>query len=50
MDEKINSIEFLHSKKKDSVSLLSTNDRIIKLWNIKMSKEVETSKASIKDD
>ena len=35
LDEKINSLEFLKQPKQSTVQLLSTNDRIIKLWKLK---------------
>ena len=35
LDEKINSLEFLNSPQQNSLKLLSTNERIIKLWNLK---------------
>ena len=34
LDEKINSLEFLKQPKQSKVQLLSTNDRIIKLWKL----------------
>ena len=34
LDEKINSLEFLKQPKNSKVQLLSTNDRIIKLWKL----------------
>ena len=34
LDEKINSLEFLRQPKQSTVQLLSTNDRIIKLWKL----------------
>ena len=34
LDEKINSLEFLKQPKQSNVQLLSTNDRIIKLWKL----------------
>ena len=42
LNEKINSLEFLYGQKQDTAKLLSTNDRIIKLWNIeaRQTKEV----------
>ena len=35
LDEKINAVEFLCTPKASTVQLLSTNDRIIKLWKLK---------------
>ena len=35
LDEKINALEFLHQPKTSTLQLLSTNDRIIKLWKLK---------------
>ena len=34
IDEKINSLEFLHGSKSDSLQLLSTNSKAIKLWKM----------------
>ena len=35
LEEKINSLEFLHQNKSGALQLLSTNDKIIKLWKLK---------------
>lgn len=34
LNEKINALDFLHNYKSNSVQLLATNDRIIKLWRV----------------
>lgn len=34
LDEKINAIEFLNNNKTDSIQILTTNDRIIRLWKM----------------
>lgn len=34
LDEKINSLKFLRQPKQSTLQLLSTNDRIIKLWKL----------------
>ena len=34
LDEKINSLKFLQTPKASNLQLLSTNDRIIKLWKL----------------
>jgi serine/threonine-protein phosphatase 2A regulatory subunit B len=43
LDEKINSLEFLHNSKNSSVQLLSTNDRVIKLWKMENRTHRESS-------
>ena len=35
LDEKINALEFLRHPNNNSVQMLSTNDRIVKLWKLK---------------
>ena len=35
LDEKINSLEFLNCPKLSNLKLLSSNERVIKLWNLK---------------
>ena len=47
MEEKVNDIEFLHQNKSDSIQLLSTNDRIIKLWSLKHTRSQEFSKCQV---
>ena len=47
MEEKVNDIEFLHQNKSDSIQLLSTNDRIIKLWSLKHARNQEFNKCQI---
>ena len=34
LDEKINALEFLNHNKSNTLQILSTNDRIIKLWKM----------------
>ena len=34
LDEKINALEFLNHNKSSTLQILSTNDRIIKLWKM----------------
>ena len=34
LDEKINALEFLNNTRQSGLQLLSTNDRVIKLWKI----------------
>lgn len=47
LDEKINALEFLHNSKSNSVQLLSTNDRVIKLWKMENRTHTESSKTSL---
>jgi serine/threonine-protein phosphatase 2A regulatory subunit B len=48
LNEKINALEFLHTFKSNSTKLLSTNDRMIKLWSIEQrNKKHVTQKAYI---
>ena len=47
LDEKINSLEFLKQPKQSKVQLLSTNDRIIKLWKLENRKACEYSKTQV---
>jgi serine/threonine-protein phosphatase 2A regulatory subunit B len=47
LEEKINSLEFLHNTKESSLQLLSTNDRVIKLWKLDKRTHRETSKTQI---
>ena len=47
LDEKINSLEFLHHNKNSSLQLLSTNDRVIKLWKMENRQHRETTQTSI---
>jgi serine/threonine-protein phosphatase 2A regulatory subunit B len=46
LDEKINSIEFVNNKS-SNVQMLSTNDRIIKLWKFDYKVHRATSKCSV---
>lgn len=48
LDEKINSIEFLHTHKSPNLQLLSTNDRIIKLWKLENRSQRESKVTQIK--
>lgn len=48
LDEKINSLEFLHNHKSSNLQLLSTNDRIIKLWKLENRMQREQGVAQIK--
>jgi len=59
LDEKINAVEFLRDKNaynsslnasKPSVSFLSTNDRVIKLWKVDYRVQKETSRAHFLGD
>ena len=45
LDEKINALEFLNHNKSSRLQILSTNDRIIKLWKIENRKKRETGKS-----
>jgi serine/threonine-protein phosphatase 2A regulatory subunit B len=47
LEEKINSLEFLHNTKESSLQLLSTNDRVIKFWKLDKRTHRETSKTQI---
>jgi serine/threonine-protein phosphatase 2A regulatory subunit B len=47
LNEKINALDFLHNYKSSSVQLLSTNDRIIKLWRVDNKQRKETQKTQI---
>lgn len=47
MDEKINSIEFVNNKQ-GPLALLSTNDRVIKLWKIEHRVHRSVSKCEVK--
>ena len=47
LDEKINSIEFLNRSKQSYPQLLTTNDRIIKLWNLEYKDQREYSKCQV---
>lgn len=49
LNEKINALDFLHNYKSSSVQLLSTNDRIIKLWRVDNKQRKETQKTQIQD-
>lgn len=44
LNEKINSLEFLHTWKTNQTKLLSTNDRMIKLWSIEQRNKKQVSK------
>ena len=48
LDEKINSLEFLAQPKSSNVQLLSTNDRIIKLWKLENRVHREYSNTVVK--
>ena len=50
LDEKINSLEFLKQPKQSNVQLLSTNDRIIKLWKLENRKSRQYSKCTMQGD
>jgi serine/threonine-protein phosphatase 2A regulatory subunit B len=45
--ERINAMDFLHVNKNGSVQLLSTNDRIIKLWRLKNKQRKEIQRAKV---
>lgn len=49
LDEKINSIEFVNNKS-SMLQMLSTNDRVIKLWKFNYKIHRESSKCSIGSD
>jgi serine/threonine-protein phosphatase 2A regulatory subunit B len=49
LDEKINSIEFVNNKS-SVVQMLSTNDRVIKLWKFEYKVHKETSRCGIAPD
>jgi len=49
LDEKINSIEFVNNKS-SVVQMLSTNDRVIKLWKFEYKVHKETSRCGIGPD
>ena len=44
LDEKINALEFLNHNKSSKLQILSTNDRIIKLWKMENRKKRDTTK------
>lgn len=48
LDEKINALEFLNSPHLSSVKLLSTNERIIKLWQMEDRKHRQYTNAEVK--
>ena len=47
LDEKINSLEFLNSPHLSSVKLLSTNERVIKLWHLENKKHKQYSNCEV---
>ena len=49
LDEKINALEFLNHNKSSRLQILSTNDRIIKLWKIENRKKRETGKSYLEN-
>ena len=49
LDEKINSLEFLKQPKNSTVQLLSTNDRIIKLWKLENRVSRQYSKCGLQN-
>ena len=49
LDEKINSLEFLNGNKSSTIQILSTNDRIIKLWKMANREQKETSPCRFED-
>ena len=48
LDEKINSIEFVNNKQ-SSLQLLTTNDRIIKLWKVEYKVHKQISRCQVKN-
>jgi serine/threonine-protein phosphatase 2A regulatory subunit B len=49
LDEKINSIDFLPLNKSDSLQILTTNDRIIRLWKMENRVQRDYSECSIEN-
>lgn len=49
LDEKINSVEFLHNQT-GSLKMLTTNDRIIKLWKFDYRHHKQYTKSSVGPD
>ena len=47
MDEKINTLEFLNQSKSNCPQLLTTNDRIIKLWKLENKQNREYTKCQV---
>ena len=50
LDEKINSLEFLNNTQQSNLKLLSTNERVIKLWNLKSQTRKQYTQATVKDN
>ena len=50
LDEKINSIEFINYNSSSSLRMLTTNDRLIKLWKFDYKIHRKTSKSAIDTD